>query len=304
MVLTKMTISQDILETVNKKQSIDVALIWKTIRRFILYILMILAVLWSVLPLAWVLISSLKPDTETYAFAQDQNILPQEPTFDNYQTLFKVTRFGLWLRNSTLMATGTTLAVVFFGAMAAYSLTRFKIPGFELFSRLTLIAYMMPPIILIVPLFFLLFRLGLVNSLWGLFLVYTATRLPFGIWLLRSYFIGIPQELEDAAMVDGATRFQAFYRVILPQALPGMISTGIFVFSVTWHEFLFASILLFSPSKQTLSAGVATFLSEDWIYSWGMLMAAGVMISLPLVLFYMFLQRYLIAGWGGGGLKG
>ena len=105
-------------------------------------------------------------------------------------------------------------------------------------------------------------------------------------------------------MVDGATRFQAFYKVILPQALPGMIATGIFVFSVTWQEYLFASILIFSASKQTLSAGVASFLSEDWIYSWGVLMAAAVMISLPLVLFYIFLQRYLVAGWGGGGLKG
>ena len=287
-----------------KLRSTDWAGIWKGIRRFILYILLILAILWSILPLFWVFISSIKPDTETYAFAQNQTIFPQEPTLDNYQTLFEVTRFGLWLRNSALMATGTTIAVVLLGAMAAYALTRFQIPGFELFSRLTLIAYMMPPIILVVPLFFLLFRLGLVNSLWGLFLVYTATRLPFGIWLLRSYILGISEELEDAAMVDGATRFQAFYRVILPQAMPGMISTGIFVFSVTWHEFLFASILLQSPTKQTLSAGVATFLSEDWIYSWGMLMAAGVMISLPLVLFYTFLQRYLIAGWGSGGVKG
>ena len=284
--------------------TVDWALIFKRVRRTILYFLLILAILWAVVPLLWVFISSIKPDVETYAFAVDQNILPQNPTLENYSTLFRVTRFGTWLKNSAVMATGTTLAVVVFSAMAAYSLTRFKIPGFELFSRLTLIAYMMPPIILVVPLFFLLYRLGLVDSLTGLFLVYTATRLPFGIWLLRSYFLGIPQELEDAAMVDGATRFQSFYRVIVPQALPGMISTGIFVFSVTWHEYLFASILLFRPDKQTLSAGVASFLSEDWIYSWGMLMAAGVMISLPLVIFYIFLQRYLIAGWGTGGVKG
>lgn len=276
----------------------------RILRRAILYVLLILAILWSVLPLFWVFVSSIKPDTETYAFVSEQNIFPKEPTLDNYETLFEVTQFGLWLRNSAIMATATTLAVVVFGAMAAYALTRFKVPGFELFSRLTLVAYMMPPIILIAPLFFLLSQLDLINSLMGLFLVYTATRLPFGIWLLRSYFLGIPTELEDAAMVDGATRFQAFYRVIVPQALPGMISTRIFVFSVVWHEFLFASILLFSPKKQTLSAGVASFLSEDWIYSWGMLMAAGVMISLPLVIFYMFLQRYLIAGWGSGSLKG
>lgn len=299
-----MDVAQDSYPKKKKSTPRDWHYVWRVTRRIILYVLLILAVLWSVLPLFWVFISSIKPDTETYAFAIDQNVFPKEPTLDNYATLFEVTRFGLWLRNSAIMATGTTLAVVIFGAMAAYALTRFKIPGFEFFSRLTLVAYMMPPIILIVPLFFLLFRLGMINSLLGLFLVYTATRLPFGIWLLRSYFLGIPRELEDAAMVDGATRFQAFYRVIIPQAMPGMISTGIFVFSVTWHEFLFASILLFSPRKQTLSAGVASFLSEDWIYSWGMLMAAGVMISLPLVIFYMFLQRYLIAGWGSGSLKG
>ena len=163
---------------------------------------------------------------------------------------------------------------------------------------------MMPPIILVVPMFLLLLQLGMVNSLWGLGVVYTATRLPFSIWLLRSYYSGISIQMEEAAMVDGATRFQAFYKVIFPQALPGMISTAIFVFSVTWHEFLFASLLIFSSNKQTLSSGVATFMSEDWIYSWGMLMAAGVMISLPLVFFYIFLQRYLVAGMGGGAVKG
>ena len=276
--------------------------IGKYISRGILYFLLILAILWSVLPLAWVFITSIKPDTETLAF--EQKILPQDPTFVNFETLFEVTKFGTWMRNSAIMATATTIAVVVFAAMASYSIGRFDYPGFKWFSRGTLVAYMMPPIILVVPLFLLLFDLGLTNSLWGLFLVYTATRLPFGIWLLRSYFAGIPKEIEDSAMVDGATRFQAFYRVIVPQAFPGMISTAIFVFSVTWHEFLFASILIFSSDKQTLSSGVASFLSEDWIYSWGMLMAAGVMVSLPLVLIYMFLQRYLIAGWGAGSVKG
>lgn len=276
----------------------------KTARRTLLYLLLAVAVFWAVVPLFWVFITSIKPDQETMAFVADQTLLPRKPTLENYLTLFRVTKFGVWMRNSAVMASTTTLAVVGLSALAAYALSRFRFRGFELFSRLTLLAYMMPPIILVVPLFFLLFRIGLTNSHLGLFLVYTGTRLPFGIWLLRSYFFGIPIDLEEAAMVDGATRFQAFYKVVLPQALPGMISTAIFVFSVVWHEFLFASILLFSASKQTLSAGVASFLSEDWIYSWGMLMAAGVMVSLPLVLFYIFLQRYLIAGWGGAAVKG
>ena len=272
------------------------------VRKTILYALLLLAVIWSVAPLFWVFTTSLKPDTETLSF--EQTLLPKQATLKNYQQLFTVTKFGIWMRNSTIMASTTTFTVVVLGSMAAYSLSRFKFWGFGIFSRLTLTAYMMPPIILVVPMFLLLLQLGMVNSLWGLGVVYTATRLPFSIWLLRSYYSGISIQMEEAAMVDGATRFQAFYKVIFPQALPGMISTAIFVFSVTWHEFLFASLLIFSSNKQTLSSGVATFMSEDWIYSWGMLMAAGVMISLPLVFFYIFLQRYLVAGMGGGAVKG
>ncbi len=274
----------------------------KYLRRVTLYILLILAVVWAIMPLLWIFISSIKPDPETYAF--EQTFLPRHPTFENYITLFRVTRFGLWMKNSTILSGATTLLVLVLSATTAYAMTRFRFPLFELFGRMTLLAYMMPPIILVVPVFFVLFKLGMVNSQIGLLLVYTGTRLPVGLWMLRSYFHGIPIELEEAAMVDGATRFQAFRKVVLPQALPGLISTGIFTFSVTWQEFLFASVLIFSAKKQTLSAGVATFMSEDWIYSWGVLMAAAVMISLPLVLFYIFLQRYLIAGWGGGAVKG
>jgi len=263
---------------------------------------MILAVIWSVFPLFWVLISSVRPDIETYAF--EQTFYPQNPTLDNYVSLFKITPFGLWMKNSAILSVTTTLAVVLLSSMTAYAMSRFRYKSFKIMSQLTLLAYMMPAIILVVPIFFLLFTLNLVNSQFGLLLVYIGTRLSVGLWMLRSYFQGIPIELEESAMVDGATRFQAFWKIILPQAFPGMISTAIFTFSVTWQEYLFASILIFNSRSQTISAGVATFISEDWIYSWGTLMAAGVMISLPLVLLYAFLQRYLIAGWGGGAVKG
>jgi multiple sugar transport system permease protein len=276
--------------------------IMKFVRRGLLYISLFMAVAWAILPLLWVLISSFKPDVETYSF--EQTILPRQFTLENYTTLFRVTDFGKWMFNSTVLAITTTVAVIILSALAAYALSRFKFWGFEMFSRLALLAYMMPPIILVVPIFFLLHKIGLTNSLIGILAVYIGIRVPFGLWVLRSYFFGIPIELEEAAMVDGATRFQAFYKVILPQAVPGMISTAIFIFSVTWHEFLFASILLFSGSTQTLSAGVASFIAEDWIPSWGMVMAAGVMISMPLVLLYIFLQKYLVAGWGGGAIKG
>jgi ABC-type glycerol-3-phosphate transport system permease component len=274
----------------------------KRLRRLLLYLLLLAAILWAILPLFWVFISSIKPDTETYSF--QQSILPRHPTLENYITLFKVTRFADWMKNSALLSTLTTLFVVALGSTAGYALSRFKLRGLELFGRATLLAYMMPPILLVVPIFFLLFQLNLVNSYTGLLLVYTGTHLPVGLWMLRPYFQGIPMDLEEAAMVDGATRFQAFRKVILPQALPGILSVSIYNFSVIWQEYLFASILIFSARKTTLSAGVATFLAEDWIYSWGVVMAAGVMVSLPLILIYIFLQRYLIAGWGGGAVKG
>jgi len=274
----------------------------KRLRRLLFYLLLLVAVGWALLPLFWVFVSSIKPDTETYSF--QQHILPQHPTLDNYVTLFKVTHFADWMKNSAILSTLTTLLVIVLGASAAYALSRFRLRSLELFGRATLLAYMMPPILLVVPIFFLLFRLNLINSYTGLLLVYAGTHLPVGLWMLRPYFQGIPIDLEEAAMVDGATRFQAFRKVIVPQALPGLISVGIYNFSVIWQEYLFASILIFSSEKTTLSAGVATFLSEDWIYSWGVVMAAGVMVSLPLILIYIFLQRFLIAGWGGGAVKG
>ena len=274
----------------------------RIMRSFVLYVLMILAVLWAVFPLFWVLISSVRPDIETFAF--EQTFFPRNPTLDNYVNLFKITPFGLWMKNSAILSIATTLVVVVLSSMTAYAMSRFRYKPFKILGQLTLLAYMMPAIILVVPIFFVLFKLNLTNSQFGLFLVYVGTRLSVGVWMLRSYFQGIPIELEEAAMVEGATRFQAFWKVILPQAFPGMLSTAIFTFSVTWQEFLFASILIFNSRSQTISAGVATFISEDWIYSWGTLMAAGVMISLPLVLLYAFMQRYLIAGWGGGAVKG
>jgi len=241
------------------KQSQGSLRLARIIRRSILYVLLILAVLWSVFPLFWVLISSVRPDIETFSF--DQTFFPRNPTLINYINLFKITPFGIWMRNSAVLSITTTLAVVILSSATAYAMTRFRYRSFKFIAQLTLLAYMMPAIILVVPIFFLLFSLKLVNSLFGLLLVYIGTRLSVGLWMLRSYFQGIPIELEEAAMVEGATRFQAFWKIILPQAFPGMISTAIFTFSVTWQEFLFASILIFNSRSQTINTRIFVCLS-------------------------------------------
>jgi multiple sugar transport system permease protein len=163
---------------------------------------------------------------------------------------------------------------------------------------------MVPTVLLLIPVFMIVHSLKISNSLYGLLVVYNAFLVPYGLWTLRSYFSGIPHEIEEAALIDGCNRWQAFTKVVLPQALPGIISTALFAFTVSWNEYLYASVLLWSSKNQTLSAGVATFMGELAPASWGLLMAAGVMITLPLVALFSFLQRFWIAGLGAGAVKG
>jgi len=253
-------------------------------------------------PLFWMVLSSLKPDTENYAYPP--TILPQTWTLDNYSLLFQRTEFTIWFKNSLMVSVAVTLLCIVISATAAYSLSRFRYRPFEFFSRIILFAYMVPNILLVVPIFKIVWTLRLGNNLAALVVVYNAILIPYGLWTLRSYFAGIPHEIEEAALVDGCGRFQAFVQVVLPQALPGIISTALFAFHVAWNEYLFASVLLWSSKNQTLSAGVATLIGQTVIYSWGGLMAAAVLITVPVVFLFGFLQQYLIAGWGGGAVKG
>jgi ABC-type glycerol-3-phosphate transport system permease component len=146
--------------------------------------------------------------------------------------------------------------------------------------------------------------LHLVNSLASLIVAYTALYLPLGIWILRGYFVGLDVDPEEAAMVDGATRFQAFYRIAVPQAVPGIISVAIFTFNACWNEYLYASVLVQAPGLLTLSAGLATFIGEVTMYSWTMLMAAGAVTIAPILVLFLYLQRYLVSGLSSGAVKG
>jgi ABC-type glycerol-3-phosphate transport system permease component len=162
---------------------------------------------------------------------------------------------------------------------------------------------MFPPIVLIIP-FFILFRsLGLVNSYTGLILAYVSFSLPFSVWLLRAFFLSIPLEMEEAAMVDGANRFQAVVYIIMPLALPGIIATSIFTFIVAWNDYLFARILMGQEELKTLPVGVQDFFNMA-VIDWGLIMAAGMMITIPALVFFISSQKYLIEGWGTGAVKG
>jgi multiple sugar transport system permease protein len=254
-------------------------------------------------PLVWAVLSSFKPDAETSRFPP--TILPQHPTFENYVRLFQVLPFATFFRNSLFVATATSVVTIALAGTAAYSTARFRSRVAETTSAIGLVAYMLPGILIVVPVFAVARAVHALDSLPSLVAIYTAYFVPFGVWQLRSYFAGIPIELEDAAMVDGASRLEAFYMVILPQALPGLIATGIWTFTVAWNEYLFASLLLYTQQNQTLSIGLATVLvGENNLYSWGVLMAACTLMTVPVMFIFMVIQRSLVAGLSSGAVKG
>jgi ABC-type glycerol-3-phosphate transport system permease component len=200
----------------------------------------------------------------------------------------------------------STLTVVFTMAIAtagAYSLTRFRFYGREKIASLILFTYMFAPIMIIIPFYVLIKKIGIANTHLALIMAYTAFCLPFSLWLLRTFFQSIPLVLEEAALVDGATRLRAVVHVILPLALPGIIATAIFTFILAWNDYIFVRILITSDNLKTLSVGIADLYNAT-VIDWGMIMSGGMLITIPVLVCFIFIQRYLIAGWGTGAVKG
>ena len=262
---------------------------------------------WSVilviaLPLVWMIITSIKPQSELFLIPPA--FFPEEVTFEHYRRLLTETPFLTYLRNSVILAGGTTVLVIVVATLGAHSLVRFSYPGRETLAGAVLFTYLLPSVVLVIPLYFLMSTLGLVNSLSSLVIAYTTFALPYALWLLRSFMSAIPADLEAAAMVDGASRFRAFIDVILPQAAPGIISTALFTAILAWNEYLFALVLINSDASRPLTTGVMSMLVSSFNIEWSLLMAASVMMSVPLLVVFVFLQKYLTRGFGAGAVKG
>jgi multiple sugar transport system permease protein len=251
-------------------------------------------------PLYWMVVSSLKVSHEL--LASPPTFIPHEWELRAYRKLFYETNFWTYVQNTVIVAALVTGIVLVAGVVGAYSLTRYRFPGRTMVGRVTLLAYMFPPIIMLVPLFLLARELGLTNSLMGLAHTYISFSLPYALWILRAFFQSIPIEIEHAALIDGANRAQALAYVVMPLALPGIIATAIFTFIVAWNDFLFA-LLIGKDELKTLAIGINEFFHMA-VVDWGLIMAAGVMVTIPALVFFIAAQRYLIAGWGAGGLKG
>ena len=274
----------------------------KPLRRILFNLMAWALVLAVAFPLFWMVVTSLKPAFEL--FRRPPTIWPETATFEHYWRLLSETPFLQYFQNSLILATTTTAVVVAIGTLGAYSLVRFRYRGRESLAFMVLFTYLLPSVVLIIPLYLLMVQLGLSNTIFSLVIAYTTFALPYALWLLRSFMAGVPEDLESAALVDGASRMGAFFDVILPQLLPGIISTALFTFILSWNEYLYALVLVNADGARPLTTGVMTMLISAFNIEWSLLMAASVMMSLPLIVAFAFLQSYLTRGFGAGAVKG
>lgn len=275
---------------------------WNVGGRTVLWLLIVGAMIYALFPLAWMLITSLQP--EQLLFTYPPEVEPATWSVQHYFDLIRTNdQFLLYYRNSVVVSVAATAATITLGTFAAYSISRFEYAGKDFLDNSILLVYMFPAIVLVIPLGIMLTNLNLDNTWHGLAVVYLTFALPFSIWVLREFFNGIPYSLEESAMIDGASRMQAFYYVVLPNALPGIIATSIFTWSLAWNDFLFASVIMSDTSMQTLPVGLNTLLSSA-NPAWGQFMAANVLVTVPVLFLYILVQDKLVEGFGAGGVKG
>jgi ABC-type glycerol-3-phosphate transport system permease component len=251
-------------------------------------------------PLVWMASVSLKGDAEQ--FVTPPTVIPAEPGLGNYARLLDQTNFPRYVWNSTVVAASTVALSLAIASTGAYALTRFAFLARPAFASVILFVYMFPPILLGVPLFVIFSAVGLTNTFVGLILAHTTFALPFLLWMLRDFFLAVPREVEEAALVDGCSRPQALWTVVLPIARPGMIAAGIFAFILSWNDYIYALILMTSESRKTIALGISLFVESTTIEP-GLMMAGGVLMTLPVLVLFMFVQRYLVQGLATGAVK-
>ena len=265
------------------------------------YVVLGFLLLLVLFPFYWMTITSFKTEDQMRSLVS--MFWPSPFVVENYTQLLTRTDFAIWYRNSALVAISSTLVATAIGTIGAYALARLRFLGRAFLSSATLITYLVPPSILFIPLYAQIRTMGLADSLAGLVAAYPSFTVPFVTWLLMGYFGSIPEELEEAAMIDGATRFGAFRRIILPLAAPGVLAAGLFAFTQAWNEFLYALVFISDVKQRTLPVGLSTFITGD-VYGWGYLMAGAVLTTLPVIVVYTYLQRYMVEGLTAGSVKG
>lgn len=275
----------------------------KIFNRVVVYAGLVFFLVIMLFPFYWMVITSIKPDNQLYDLSAPP-LWVSLPTLEHYQYLFEHTPFVTWLTNSLLVAVVSTLVSLVIGTLAAYSLARLRFKGARAMGLAIFITYLVPTSLLFLPLAYVIRNLGLFDSPLALMVTYPTFLIPFCTWLLMGYFKGIPRELEECAIIDGCSRFGAFWRIVLPISLPGLVSAGLFAFTLSWNEFLYALTLTQSNSVKTLPIGIVSQLVLGDVYFWGSLMASALLGSIPIAILYSFFLEYYVKGMTAGAVKG
>jgi multiple sugar transport system permease protein len=249
-------------------------------------------------PFYWMVITSFKPDAELLT-REGNPFWVVAPTLAHFEKLLFNTPYPEWMWNTVVVSVVSTFFSLAASVFAAYAIERLRFKGSKQTGLAIFLAYLVPPSILFIPLATIVFKLGLFDTKWALILTYPTFLIPFCTWLLMGYFRSIPFELEECALIDGATRWQILVKVILPLAVPGLISAGIFAFTLSWNEFIYALTFVSSSEVKTVPVGVVTELVEGDVYHWGALMAGALLGSLPVAVIYSFFVEYYVSGMTG-----
>jgi multiple sugar transport system permease protein len=277
------------------------AMAWdsKARRMVVLWLPLACFVIILLFPFYWMTVTAFKPDAELYDFKANNPLWITSPTLDHIHHLLFKTSYPSWLWTTMMVAFGATFLSLFSSAFAAYAIQRLRFKGSQYVGLGIYLAYLVPPSILFIPLATMVVQLGLFDSPLALILVYPTFLIPFCTWLLIGYFKSIPFELEECALIDGATRLQILRRITLPLAVPGLISAGIFSFTLSWNEFIYALAFIQSSENKTVPVAILTELVTGDVYQWGALMAGSLLGSLPVAIFYSFFVDYYVSSLTG-----
>lgn len=267
-------------------------------RLLVFYIPLFFFLFMTLLPFVWMFITSIKPDPELYNPTLSPFIV-REPTLEHWKVLFQTTLFVDWAINTLWVAIASTALSLFAGVLAGYALSRLVFPGSTLYGIMIFITYLVPPTLLFIPLTGVVTWMGLQDTLSSLIFTYPTFLVPFSTWLLMGYFQTIPRELEECARIDGATRLQAMFKIVIPLAVPGILSAGIFAFTLSWNEFLYALVFIHSPENKTIPVGVSSELIKGDVFFWGSLMAGALLGSVPVAFVYSFFVEHYVSGMTG-----
>jgi multiple sugar transport system permease protein len=270
-------------------------------RSTLVYLAVAVLVLVSIFPFLWMALSSVKALRELYTVPPAW--IPENPTSANYIKVLTESNIPRYFLNSTIISLGSTAIALVLAILAAYGFTRFKFRGKTAAQAFILVGQLLPTAAIIVPLYVVLKSFNLLNTYFGLILVYLILTLPLSVWMLVGYFRSVPIELEEAAIIDGASRLGVLFRVTLPLSLPGIVAIVVYAFVTTWNEFIFALCFATDPNVKTLPIGLAEF-STEFNTDWGAVMAASVIMTLPIVVMFMAMQRLFVGGLTSGATKG